>query len=85
MYYCYIVKCSDGTYYTGWTTDPQRRAKEHNTGRGARYTRDRRPVELVYVEEHPDRSEAMSREYKIKKLTHTQKEGLSEGYRVSET
>ncbi|OQY26313.1 MAG: hypothetical protein B6I38_11560 [Anaerolineaceae bacterium 4572_5.1] len=83
MSYTYILKCSDGTYYTGWTTDPERRVKEHNAGRGARYTRHRRPVELVYVEEHPDRSRAMSREYKIKKLTHTQKEELAQSYSVS--
>lgn len=82
MSYTYIVKCSDGTYYTGWTTDPERRVKEHNAGRGARYTRYRRPVELVYVEEHPDRSSAMSREYKIKKLSHSQKERLAQEYRV---
>lgn len=82
MSYTYIVKCSDGTYYTGWTTDPERRVKEHNAGRGARYTRHRRPVELVYVEEHPDRSSAMSREYKIKKLSHAQKESLAQEYCV---
>ena len=46
--YCYIVQCSDGTFYTGWTTDPERRLKTHNAGRGARYTRMRRPVKLVY-------------------------------------
>jgi len=82
MNYIYIVKCSDGTYYTGWTTNPKRRVKEHNAGRGAHYTRHRRPVELVYTEEHPDRSAAMSREYKIKKLTHAQKEGLAQRYSV---
>jgi len=82
MNYIYIVKCSDGTYYTGWTTNPKRRVREHNAGQGAHYTRHRRPVELVYVEEHPDRSAAMSREYKIKKLTHAQKEGLAQRYSV---
>ena len=82
MCYCYIVRCADGTYYTGWTTDPERRLKEHNAGEGARYTRHRRPVELVYVEEHPDRSTAMSREYSIKQLTHNQKERLARNYCV---
>jgi len=71
--YCYIVKCSDGTYYTGWTTDPERRVKTHNTGRGARYTRMRRPVKLIYVESLPDRASAMKRERAIKALTRAEK------------
>jgi putative endonuclease len=66
--YCYILECSDGTYYTGWTTDPERRLRQHNRGKGARYTRDRRPVRLVYVEGQPDRSSAMRRENKIKRM-----------------
>jgi putative endonuclease len=60
--YCYIVECADGTLYTGWTTDPERRVKTHNAGRGAHYTRMRGPVRLVYVEEQPDRASAMKRE-----------------------
>lgn len=76
--YCYIVKCADETFYTGWTTDVQRRVGEHNAGRGAFYTKWRRPVELIYVEEHPDRSAAMSREYEIKQLSHEQKKTLSQ-------
>jgi putative endonuclease len=71
--YCYILECSDGTYYTGWTTDPQRRLIQHNRGRGARYTRYRRPVGLVYVEEQPDRSSAMRREFKIKQMSRNAK------------
>jgi putative endonuclease len=67
--YCYILQCSDGTYYTGWTTDPERRLRQHNRGKGARYTRYRRPVRLVYVEEQPDRSSAMRREFKIKQMS----------------
>ncbi|MCJ7432688.1 MAG: GIY-YIG nuclease family protein [Anaerolineales bacterium] len=67
--YCYIVECSDGTYYTGWTTNPERRVKIHNAGRGARYTRIRMPVKLVYVESLPDRASAMRREKAIKVLT----------------
>jgi hypothetical protein len=47
--FCYLLECSDGSFYTGWTTDPQRRAKQHNLGTGARYTRMHRPVRLVYV------------------------------------
>jgi predicted GIY-YIG superfamily endonuclease len=56
-FYCYILECADGTFYTGWTTDPPRREKQHNAGRGAKYTRARRLVKLVYVEELPDRHE----------------------------
>jgi len=67
--YCYIVECSDGTYYTGWTIDPERRVKAHNAGHGARYTRMRRPVKLIYVESLPDRASAMKRERAIKSLT----------------
>ncbi len=66
--YCYIVECADGTYYTGWTVDPQRRVALHNKGRGAHYTRTRGPVKLVYVEELPDRKSAMKREIAIKKM-----------------
>ncbi len=67
--YCYVLECSDGTYYTGWTTDPERRLRQHNAGRGAKYTRSRLPVRLVYVEEHPDRSSAMRREVQIKRMS----------------
>lgn len=66
--YCYIVECADGTYYTGWAIDPEKRVATHNKGRGARYTRTRVPVKLVYVEELPDRTSAMKREIAIKKL-----------------
>jgi len=71
--YCYIVECADGTYYTGWTTDPTRRVKAHNAGRGARYTRMRGPVRLVYVEAQPDRASAMKRERAIKALPRQKK------------
>ena len=66
--YCYIVECADGTYYTGWAIDPEKRVAVHNKGRGARYTRTRTPVRLVYVEELPDRKSAMKREIAIKRL-----------------
>jgi putative endonuclease len=75
-YYCYIVQCADRTFYTGWTTDPQRRARQHNNGTGAKYTRTHRPVTLVYLEELPGRSEAMKREHAIKKMSRSRKEKL---------
>ncbi|MBK7455909.1 MAG: GIY-YIG nuclease family protein [Anaerolineales bacterium] len=78
--YCYIVECSDGTYYTGWTTDPERRVKQHNKGIGAKYTSVRRPVKLVYLEPLPDRTDAMKRELAIKKMKRLQKSKLVEGY-----
>jgi len=74
--YCYIVECADGTFYTGWTTDPVRRVKTHNAGRGAKYTRMRGPVRLVYVEEQPDRTSAMKRERVIKTLSREKKKQL---------
>jgi putative endonuclease len=77
--YCYIVECADGTYYTGWTTDPERRVATHNKGRGAKYTKMRLPVKLVYVEELPDRKSAMKREIAIKKMQRDGKQKLIEG------
>ncbi|MFZ3080736.1 MAG: GIY-YIG nuclease family protein [Bellilinea sp.] len=75
-YFCYIVECADGTYYTGWTTNPERRTRQHNRGRGAKYTRQHGPVRLVYVESLPDRSQAMRREHEIKALKRIQKQRL---------
>jgi putative endonuclease len=72
-FYCYILECSDGSYYTGWSTDPERRLREHNSGSGARYTRSRRPVRLVYLEELPDKSAALKRERAIKALPRPKK------------
>jgi putative endonuclease len=74
--YCYILECSDGTYYTGWTTDPERRLRQHNHGKGARYTSIRRPVQLMYVEAQPDRGSAMRREVRIKRMGRKGKEKL---------
>lgn len=71
--YTYILRCSDGTLYTGWTTDIQRRLNAHNSGKGARYTRPRRPVSLVYYEVFQTREEAMQREWQIKHLTRQEK------------
>jgi putative endonuclease len=72
-FYCYILECADGSFYTGWTKDPTRREKQHNAGRGALYTRMHRPVKLVYIEEQPDLSSALKREWSLKQLKHTQK------------
>jgi putative endonuclease len=77
-YFCYIVECSDGSYYTGWTTDPQRRERQHNRGTGARYTRTHGPVRLVYVEPQPDRRSAMLREISLKRLPHLKKQALEQ-------
>ena len=77
--YCYIVECADGTYYTGWAVDPERRVTVHNKGRGARYTRTRLPVKLVYVELQPDRKTAMKREIAIKRMERARKLRLIEG------
>jgi putative endonuclease len=77
-FFCYIIECSDGTYYTGWTTDPTRREKQHNAGTGARYTRMRRPVKMVYIEEQPDKIAALKRELAIKRLSRMKKRSLIE-------
>ncbi len=71
--FVYMVECADQTLYTGWTTDVERRLAAHNAGRGARYTRERRPVRLVYVEEVADRRAALKRELKIKRMRRSQK------------
>ena len=76
MPYTYILKCSDGTLYTGWTTDVYKRLLTHNEAKGAKYTRARLPVQLVYWEESPSRSEAQIREQSIKKLKRSEKEKL---------
>ena len=76
MNYTYIVKCSDGTYYTGWTNNLEKRIKSHNSGTGAKYTRPRLPVTLVYYEAFATKQEAMRREYAIKQLSHQQKLAL---------
>ena len=77
-FYCYILECSDGTFYTGWTTDPLRRERQHNAGRGARYTRTRRPVHLIYVEELPDKVAALKRELAIKAMPRERKARLAQ-------
>ena len=77
-YYCYIVRCANDSFYTGWTKDPKRRVKQHNAGSGARYTRMNGPVELVYVEEVEDHSAALKREAQIKRYSHDRKEALAQ-------
>lgn len=81
MNYTYMVRCRDGSLYTGWTTDIEKRIKAHNEGKGAKYTRSRRPVKLVYYEIFATKKEAMSREYAIKRLKKKAKEKLVEGFR----
>ncbi|MBV4418799.1 GIY-YIG nuclease family protein [Clostridium tyrobutyricum] len=73
MYYVYILKCCDNTLYTGYTNDIQKRLKTHNNGKGAKYTRSRLPVELIYFEKYDFKNDAMKREYQIKQLSRYQK------------
>lgn len=79
--YTYMVECSDGTYYTGWTKDIDKRLKSHNAKKGAKYTRSRTPVKLVYLEEAENRKQAMKREAQIKRLSRQEKEQLIKGSR----
>lgn len=79
MNYTYILRCSDGTLYTGWTNDIEKRLKAHNCGKGAKYTKTRTPVELVYVETFGTKEEAMKREYAIKHMTKQKKLQLING------
>lgn len=76
MNYTYILKCKDDSLYTGWTNDLKKRITSHNAGKGAKYTKARRPVELVYYEEFQTREEAMKREYAIKQMSRKEKEAL---------
>ena len=73
MNYTYILKCKDGSLYTGWTNDLEQRVAAHNTGKGAKYTKARRPVELVYFEEFETKKQAMKREYAIKQMARKDK------------
>ena len=75
-HYVYILRCIDGSLYTGWTTDLEHRLASHNEGTGAKYTRSRRPVELVYHEVYETRSEALKREAAIKRLSREKKLAL---------
>ena len=73
MNYVYILKCCDGSLYTGWTNNLEKRLKTHSMGKGAKYTRAKLPVELIYYEEYEDKIEAQKREYAIKKLSREEK------------
>lgn len=79
MPYTYILECADKTYYTGWTTNLSERLRSHNSGSGARYTRGRLPVRMVYAEYQPTASEACKREAVIKRLSRAAKESLIAG------
>jgi putative endonuclease len=76
LYFVYIVRCADGTLYTGFSTNIIDRLHAHNTGKGAKYTKGRRPVTLCYMEAYATKTEALQREYKIKQLSRKQKEVL---------
>ena len=76
--YTYLLRCADGTFYCGWTNHLKERVRIHNEGRGAKYTKGRRPVELVYYEEFATRQEAMKREWAIKRLSRKDKQLLIE-------
>ncbi|MFB6171975.1 MAG: GIY-YIG nuclease family protein [Haloarculaceae archaeon] len=75
-HFVYVLECADGTLYTGYTTDVERRVAEHDAGEGAKYTRGRTPVDLVHVESYASRSAAMSREHEVKQLSRAAKDRL---------
>ena len=79
MNYTYILKCKDNTLYTGWTNNLEKRIEAHNAGKGAKYTKARLPVELVYYEQFETKEEAMKREYAIKQMSRKMKDALIEG------
>ena len=81
--YTYMLLCADGSFYTGWTSDLQARLQSHNSGQGAKYTRSRLPVQLVYWEEYTEKNAAMRREAAIKKLSHQQKNFFALGNPIS--
>lgn len=80
MNYVYVIKCKDNTLYTGWTNNLKKRFEAHCSGKGAKYTRGRGPLELVYYEEFEEKTEAMKREYAIKHLTRIEKDKLIKGF-----
>lgn len=73
MYYVYILKCCDGTLYTGYTNNIEKRLRTHNIGKGAKYTRSRLPVRLIYFEQYQSKQKSMKREYEIKQLPRSKK------------
>ncbi|MDO5444106.1 MAG: GIY-YIG nuclease family protein [Eubacteriales bacterium] len=81
MFYAYILRCCDGSLYCGYTNNLHHRLQAHNSGTGSKYTRSRLPVELMYYETFPTKNEAMSREWHLKQLSHSQKLSLFESTR----
>ncbi len=79
-HYAYMVRCADNTIYSGYAVNPYKRLEVHNSGKGAKYTRARLPVELIYYEEFDSKSDALKREHPLKKLTRTQKEELAKSW-----
>lgn len=84
MAFVYMVECADGTYYTGWAVDLDARLAAHNAGTGARYTRGRRPVRLVYWERMPDAASALRREAALKRMSRAQKRRLAAAHAANE-
>ena len=82
--FTYILECSDGSFYTGWTNNLERRVKAHNAGKGAKYTKSRKPVKLVYFETFLTKQEAMRREWEIKQLKRQEKEIMITGFQQKE-
>ena len=76
MNYVYILLCNDGSWYTGWTTDPIKRFRQHKTGKGARYTKMHEPLKIIYLESFEDKKDAMAREWHIKQMSRAEKEKL---------
>lgn len=76
MFYVYILRCTDGSLYCGYTNDVEKRFEKHKSGKGAKYTKSHPPLEVVYVEEFENKSDAMKREFEIKSMTRSQKEKL---------
>ncbi len=85
MNYTYLLRCKDGTLYCGWTNDLEKRLASHNAGKGAKYTRSRHPVTLVYYETFETKEEAMSREFAIKKMCRSEKMKLIEAFSSEQT
>ena len=79
MNHTYILRCGDGSFYTGWTNDLEKRVKAHQSGKGGKYTRAHQPVELAWFEAFADKCDAMRREYEIKQLSHQEKLTLIRG------
>lgn len=84
MNYIYIIECKDGTLYTGWTVNIEKRLEKHNSGTGAKYTKSRFPVTLRYLEEYSSKEEAMKREWQIKKLKRSKKLELCQSSKLIE-